>query len=335
MPTGTALPVTPAHVLITTRRHGYSHLGTVLDIDVLPPEQARTFLCRRVPDLAPDCAAAIAAELGCLPLALEQAAGYLRGTGLPGADYLRLLRTRAADLYRRGQVPGHRETIATLWDLAFERLTVEHPAALQLLGICVWLAPEAIPLDLFAGHADLLPAPLADDTAPDVQGDVSWLLDRAANYLRTQGQASAARPLLERALAITEAVYGPHHPEVATTPGLLAWVLRDRGGTAGARPVSEQAVAIAEAALGPHHPEVAIDLNTLARILLAQGDVAGAQPLAERALAISSTVYGDQHPRMIEVRTTLAKLQAAQEAAAPDPTPPPDPTPENSPVPPS
>ena len=46
--------------------------------------------------------------------------------------------------------------------------------------------------------------------------DCSWLLDRAGTYLQVHGRFVEARPLLERALAITEAVHGPDHPDVAT-----------------------------------------------------------------------------------------------------------------------
>lgn len=43
------------------------------------------------------------------------------------------------------------------------------------------------------------------------------------------GQPQQARPLLERALAIDEAVHGPDHPAVAISLGNLAMVLRDLG----------------------------------------------------------------------------------------------------------
>jgi hypothetical protein len=45
------------------------------------------------------------------------------------------------------------------------RITAENPAAVQLLGVCAYLAPEPIPLDLFTAHADLLPEPLASAAA--------------------------------------------------------------------------------------------------------------------------------------------------------------------------
>ena len=66
---------------------------------------------------------------------------------------------------RRGQVSCRTDTIATLWDISLDRITRENPAAVQLLGVCAYLAPEPVPLDLFTAHADLLPEPLSSAAA--------------------------------------------------------------------------------------------------------------------------------------------------------------------------
>src|SRR4028118_1499278 len=50
----------------------------------------------------------LAAELGDLPLAAAQAAGYLEQTALPPGDYLRRFRTRRAGPLARGGGPGYR-----------------------------------------------------------------------------------------------------------------------------------------------------------------------------------------------------------------------------------
>ena len=81
--------------------------------------------------------------------------------------------------------------------------------------------------------------------------------------------------LLERALALGEATFGPDHPNVAAVLSDLAMVLLDLGDAAGARPLSERAVAIGEAASGPDHPIVATMLSDLAMVLLDLGDWRG------------------------------------------------------------
>jgi tetratricopeptide (TPR) repeat protein len=80
------------------------------------------------------------------------------------------------------------------------------------------------------------------------------LLNRAAGYLCGRAAYSAARPLLERALAIREKALGPEHPDTATSLNNLAWLLQDQGDLAAARPLYERALAIREKALGPEHP---------------------------------------------------------------------------------
>jgi hypothetical protein len=151
----------PGHVLVTTRRSGFGSLGPVMDLDVIDLPDAVRLLRTRVPDLDQATGEEIASELGRLPLALEQAAAYMDRAELPGGEYLELLHSRAADLFARGRVSSRTDTIATLWNVSLDRAAAENPAAVQLLEICSYLAPEPIPLDLFTAHTDLLPAPLA------------------------------------------------------------------------------------------------------------------------------------------------------------------------------
>lgn len=136
------LPSGTGHVLVTTRRGGFRALGPVLDLDVFDRAEAVSFLRRRVPRLSEDDMHALAEQFGDLPLALEQAAAFLDHTDLPAAEYLHLLRTRARDLFNRGRVADHQDTIATLWSLSLQRLRNVQPNAVHLLHLCAWLAPK-------------------------------------------------------------------------------------------------------------------------------------------------------------------------------------------------
>ena len=179
-----------------------------------------------------------------------------------------------------------------------------HPLGVALELLCadapgrVTGAPEDWPR-----WAVLLPHVLAaadhlDQAAwpPDqaVLDDASWLLDRAGTYLQVHARLDDARPLLERALAIDEAAYGPDHPHVATALNNLAQILQDLGQPGQARPLQERALAIDEAAYGPDHPAVARDLNNLALILRALRQPGLARPLLERALAVTKGREGQR-----------------------------------------
>jgi hypothetical protein len=77
----------------------------------------------------------------------------------------------------------------------------------------------------------------------------------------------AARPLLERALAIREKVLGPEHPDTAGSLSNLAALLRSQGDVASARLLEERALEIYEKALGPEHPHTVGVRDRLARSL--------------------------------------------------------------------
>ena len=57
----------------------------------------------RVAGLTEADADRLAAELGDLPLAIAQAAGFMAETGMAAAEYLGLLRTRAGQLLDQGR----------------------------------------------------------------------------------------------------------------------------------------------------------------------------------------------------------------------------------------
>ena len=418
-------PGIPGHVIVTTRRAGFAALGQVTELEVIGLPDAARLLRARVPGLGQEIAELIAEELGRLPLALEQAAAYLDQSQMPGGEYLELLR-RAADLYGRGQVAGREDTIATLWDLTLERITGANPAAVQLLGVSAYLAPEPISLDLFTTDPGLLPEPLrsaasdqlafsdtiavlvdyslakraasglklhrlvqaairarydqpgaaphapgqggdfmmADEAArqaaqqadhplvvalrllhadapaeitrapedwprwavllphvlaaadhfdraagqpgPGTVADAAWLLDRAGAYLRAQARFADAKALLERALGIDEAAYGPDHPDVGVDLNNLALILCDLGRPGEARPLQERALAITEAVHGPDDPEVASAMSVLALILKDLREPGEARPLLERALAIFESADEPDYREIADDLSVLA-----------------------------
>jgi tetratricopeptide (TPR) repeat protein len=69
---------------------------------------------------------------------------------------------------------------------------------------------------------------------------------------------SLERANYERGLRISEAVYGPEHPNVATQLGNLGRVLQDLGDVAGARANFERALKIFKKFFGDDHPNTRI-----------------------------------------------------------------------------
>ncbi len=165
------------HVLVTSR-------APVWDPDPLgvrpwPPEVAVPFVLERSGRPGEGGAAGIVAELlGGLPLALVQAAGYVKASGAVLASYAELLRTRMGDLLREGRPQDYLLTVAATLQLSFERIEREQPASAALLRLCAFLAPDNIPLGLLADGARGLPEELRETAADAIR------LDHAVGELR-------------------------------------------------------------------------------------------------------------------------------------------------------
>ncbi len=137
-------------------------------------------------------------------------------------------------------------------------------------------------------------------------------LNSLAGVLKAQGDYAAARPLLERSLAIRERALGPDHADVATSLNNLANLLFAQGDYAGAQPLYERSLVTKERALGADHRDVATALHNLATLLKTQGDYAAAQPLFERSLAIRERALGPDHPEVAQSLNNLAALVRAR-----------------------
>ncbi|GEB60108.1 FxSxx-COOH system tetratricopeptide repeat protein [Streptomyces gardneri] len=157
--------------LITSRLATTWHdVTTVVRLDVLDQAEAVDLLTRRAATTAPgrnmDGAAELCAELGYLPLAVEQAGAYLAQNLLttPRA-YLDLIGRDPAMMYDQGAVGIDPErTIARIWRATLNRITADQPLAADLLRTLAWYAPDHIPAEL-----------LGDITEPVVNAAVGLL----------------------------------------------------------------------------------------------------------------------------------------------------------------
>ena len=158
------------HTLLTTRAQSMGRLAGRIEVDTLAQAVGALFLLRRAGLLAPDAelqqagvgdratALAITQELGGLPLALDQAGAYIEKMQCSLPDYLQLYREHRADLLkeRGGLVPDHPEPVATTWSLSFSKIEQTNPAAADLLRLCAFLHPDAIPEEIITEGAEHL-----------------------------------------------------------------------------------------------------------------------------------------------------------------------------------
>jgi serine/threonine protein kinase len=139
-------------------------------------------------------------------------------------------------------------------------------------------------------------------------GEAGRVVGLTGHYLAQRGRFSQSEPLQWLALAISEKVLGPNHPDVAKSLNKLANLLNLQGRYAKALPLHERALAISERALGSDHPDVAKSLYDLARHLVERSRYGEALPLLERALAIREKASGPDHPDVADSLNNLASV---------------------------
>lgn len=96
-------------------------------------------------------------------------------------------------------------------------------------------------------------AEIADAQAPE---DAAMLWANLGYHRRRMADYAGARAAHERALAISQRLYGPGNPTVAIHINNLGSVLKDMGDLHGARAAYEQALRVLEGFLLPDHPHI-------------------------------------------------------------------------------
>jgi tetratricopeptide (TPR) repeat protein len=181
------------HILLTTRAQFTGAIANSLEVEKMEQPEGALLLLRRAKKLAPSApleqatatdrslAEAVVRELDGLPLALDQAGAYIEETNCGLSGYLNLYRTRRKDLLQRRSKlrTDHPEPVGTTWSLSFQKVEQANPAAADLLRLCAFLDPDAIPEDILTEGAAKA-GPLLHPVAAD-----AFQLNEAIEVLRT------------------------------------------------------------------------------------------------------------------------------------------------------
>ncbi len=139
------IPSGPGHLIITSRSHRWRELAYQIDVDILDRAESIQLLTGHNPDINLADAAHLAENLGDLPLALVQAAGFLEGSGTSAEEYIGLLESHALEVLDAGKPTTYPETLAAALRIACDRMALADPVALKMLTRCALLSPEPIP----------------------------------------------------------------------------------------------------------------------------------------------------------------------------------------------
>jgi tetratricopeptide (TPR) repeat protein len=295
--------------LLTTRRAtGWSGLATTLRLEVLDETESVDLFTRilnGVNQAEADDVAALCAELGQLPLAVEQAASYCAETGTSPRIYLSMLAQYPAQMFADTVEGGDAErTVARIWRITLDRLT-DTPLAGDILRILAWYAPNGIPRTLLD---DLAPAPALAKA-------IGRLI--AYSMITDTGGGTLAVHRLVQALARTPDQDDPHRRTADIDQA------RDQATTrlnSDFPPAFESPQVWPQCrvliphvdALAKHAPAerdtdgTAFLLGETGRFLLAAGTIGRATEHLHRALVGCTKLSGEDHPNTLISRNNLA-----------------------------
>ncbi len=318
------------HVLVTTRLTHWPLAFFLLEVSVLPLPVATEFLLARTKHGITSAggveadAERLAEELGCLPLAMEQAAAYIQHRRITFAGYLRRLEELPERILSEKVVGGtdYERSVMETWLITEQSLS---PLARTILRLAGLLAPDAIPRELFIENPEVLAeatgvlckemgwAEEAACTPADVEdalvslSDYSLIVLSAKTFLchrlvqKVQSErisADARQAWTEFAVRLVDA-YAPVESHDART-----WPVWDV-----LRPHVEWVIARSDERGVARHAGRLTNLLSLYLYGRAMFDLA--EPFMRRTLAIDVKAFGTEHPNIAASLNNLAQLLKA------------------------
>jgi len=343
------------HVLLTTQTHAMGGIAQRIQLEQMEIEEAVLFLLRRVNIISPaadtlvnvdDYARAkdIVQALGGLPLALEQAGAYIEDTGCSLSRFLDLCKKQKPDFLKRQSKYGFEHaTVFTTWSLSFSKIEQANPMASDLLRLCSFLHPDAIPVEMIESIA---PASLGfDDVIAELlnfslicrnQDETLTVHSLVQDVLKGEMNEDVQRLWAERAVCVVSQAFPdsiepdtwplcqrclPHAQvcvdlikkwnmesiEAARLLHRTGWYLLERAQYAQAKLLLKESQTKYEKS-GGKDAELAMILDNLGRLHVEQCEYTEAEQLYKKALTIRKRVLGSDHPDVAQSLNHLALL---------------------------
>jgi tetratricopeptide (TPR) repeat protein len=272
-------------------------------------------------------ATALAAELGYLPLALEQAAAYIVTNRVPFADYLNSYRKqRLKRLEKAKPKLGHYpDSVATTWALNLKEVQKQAPAAAALLNYCAFLHADGVPFNLFTQGAAELGEPLATALADaaDEPLDLYDLLNPLGSYslvwVEPESQSLSLHRLVQEVIRAelgdagckdwVEPLFramGQLTPEKGKDIEYQAWPAL----APLVNHVQDLASHCQQSDIAS--TEVADVFHVMGAYLLEKGQYALAAPLLQKALDLRRNLLGDEHEDIAASLDQAARIHELQ-----------------------
>ncbi|KAJ5366097.1 hypothetical protein N7541_000038 [Penicillium brevicompactum] len=356
-------------ILITSRnelaaRNLVGMDGHVIKIQPMNEAESLALLRARIPAPQPgesgEDEKALVQALEYIPLAITQAGSYIanRSSRVTVSRYLQLFRESesnqthllqhedAKDLRRD---PSIRYAVVTTWQLSFEQIHHERPAATDLLALMSMFDRQGIPEGLVRADGDGLQ--FEDAVAPLISYSLIRVEVETASFDMHRLVQLSVRTWLaihlelaqwqERSRAIMAEMFPdgqyeswnecqrllPHAKEVtnpicdtddedrlnaATILSNCGWFLDLQGAYEEAEAMHRRALEARETVLGREHPSTLTSVSYLGNVLDSQGKYEEAEAMHRRALETRETVLGREHPDTLTSVSYLGNVLDSQ-----------------------
>lgn len=316
------------HTLITTRNQHCHHIPAEgLEVKELDIQDATELLVTRsnvgqTPEILNE-ARSIVNELGCLPLAIEQAASYIRETSKNIFTYLpsyRKNRTRHHARTSEGNRNYYKETVATTWQLSFNQIEKRNKDASRLLELLAFLNPDGILIDFLETGKEGLDAVLRDVIQDhDRFFEALSQLEKFSLIGRQNHDTNAQRITIHRLVQLVIKDAMPPEVNSTTTTALIglcdsAFPKGDYGDFE-ARMLSrrfQDQVAIPLSTIQGISNQFAYLVRRVGRFLINDGKYQQAIELLVKASQLLEEGLGSEHPDTLMVMAILASAYQSQ-----------------------
>lgn len=308
------------HTLVTTRNPNCHQIPaeglevTVLDVD----EATELLLTRSDVNPKPQAQAeaiVIVRELGCLPLAIEQAAAYIRETLKDIFKYLTSYR-RSQKLHHERKSKANRsyyeDSIATTWNLSFSQLSQD---AAHLLRLMAFLNPDGILTEFLEAGKVGLPPPLREVVADaDRISEALSELERFSLIRRQDDIAGGQLIIVHRLvqLVVRDAMVGEPFSDISANAmelcisGFPEGDFQHHPTLMKCRRYYMQVIVTLSAIKDVKNPTLGCLLHRLGIFLAADGKFREAVHVLEWARDATEKILGKQNPYTLNISTDLA-----------------------------
>ncbi|MDD2834672.1 MAG: FxSxx-COOH system tetratricopeptide repeat protein, partial [Methanothrix sp.] len=299
------LPVAGSvQAIITSRLSVWDGMAKTLEVGVFQRDEKQDesveFLLKRTGQNDRKGATNLARVLGDLPLALEQAGAYIKETGISFPDYLDRFKKDRKKLLKHGKPLNYPDTVATTWEISFQAVQKERPVAGDLLNLCAFMAPDAIPRAMLEDGAKHLAAALASCVQDTGEFDECIAVSKKYSLINVADSQISVHRLVQ---AVVQDKLSNERQKIWAESALklvneaFSFSQLDQDTWEKCSKLSSHAFYAAEHAekleLSPQ--ETANPLNNLGRYLNNRMELSSARAVLERALAIGEKTLGTEH----------------------------------------